>query len=106
MSLATAVTHSYRNRAEVKASHTCACFHCLAKFSPDQIKIWRDSDDPDYDGGPITDDGPFPGMTAACPVCDYDSVIGSASGLNLTDEFLCALDRYWHGEKKKQQNEK
>src|SRR5580693_3608759 len=98
---AEAVAHSFRNRAKVKSSDTCACFHCLARFSPSEIKFWRDSEDPNYDGGPVSADGPFPGMTATCPVCEYDSVIGSAGGFQLTDEFLRSLDRYWHGETKK-----
>lgn len=100
-SIAEAVAHSYWNRVEVKASDRCACFHCLARFSPSEIKIWRDSEDPNYDGGPLSDDGPFPGMTATCPACEYDSVIGSASGIQLTDDLLRSLDHYWHGESKK-----
>lgn len=100
MNPAQAVAHSFQNRAEVKASEVCACFHCLARFTPAEIKQWQDTDDPNWDGEPILDDGPFPGMTAVCPVCNYDAVIGSAAGYELTDGFLRSLEQYWHGSKK------
>ncbi|TSJ77520.1 cytoplasmic protein [Rariglobus hedericola] len=100
MTIDQAILHSYQNRAEIKASDSCACFHCLARFKSHEIKRWYDTDDPNWDGEPILDSGPYPGMTAGCPVCENDSVIGSASGLDLNDEFLRSLDKYWNGSKK------
>lgn len=95
---AQAVAHSYRNRLEVERSESCACFHCFARFSPTDICLWKDSDDPnDEDPGALRDDtSPFHGMTAICPRCKYDSVIGSASGFELSDEFLRSLYDYWY----------
>ena len=93
-----ALTHSFQNRAEVERSESCACFHCYARFAPTDIRLWTDSDDPnDEDPGALRDDAaPFRGMTATCPRCEYDSVIGSASGYKLSDDFLRLLHDHWH----------
>ena len=93
-----AVAHSFQNRAEVERSQTCACFHCYARFAPTDIRLWTDSDDPnDEDPSALRDDASrFRGMTATCPQCEYDSVIGSASGYELTDGFLRLLRDHWH----------
>jgi len=98
VNLSQAVAHSYYNRAEVMASDRCACFHCFARFLPTEIKYWTDSEDPDYGdwGPPEPDFERYPGKTATCPVCQVDSVIGSASGYDLTDDFLHALHDHWH----------
>ena len=95
------VAHSFQNRAEVERSESCACFHCFARFTPAEIRYWTDSDDPDYgDWGPAEPDFVrYPGQTATCPSCKVDSVIGSASGYALTDEFLRSLHEHWHGTK-------
>ena len=98
ISPAHAVAHSFRNRAEVERSESCACFHCYARFAPTDICLWMDSDDPnDEDPGALRDDtSPFRGMTAICPRCKYDSVIGSASGYELSDDILRSLYDYWY----------
>jgi hypothetical protein len=94
-SLSSAVAHSFQNRVEVLSSEQCVCFHCFARFAPTEIMRWCDSDDPgEGDHGPDLER--YPGQTAACPFCEIDSVIGSASGLSLTDEFLRSLREYWH----------
>jgi len=100
ISPARAVTHSFQNRAEVERSEQCACFHCYARFAPADIRLWADSEDPgDEDPGALRDDSsPFRGQTAMCPVCEYDSVIGSGSGYELSDEFLHLLHNHWHTE--------
>jgi len=41
-----AVAHSFQNRAEVERSESCACFHYYAPFTPKDIGLWTDSDDP------------------------------------------------------------
>src|SRR5262245_35128668 len=93
-----AVAHSFQNRAEVERSESCACFHCYARFSPADIRLWTDSDDPnDEDPGALRDDTDrFRGTTAICPRCEYDSIIGSASGYELSDDFLRLLHDHWH----------
>jgi hypothetical protein len=93
-----AVAHSFQNRAEVERSESCACFHCFARFAPSEIRLWTDSDDPsDEDPGALRPDtDTFRGATAICPRCGYDSVIGSASGYELSDDFLHLLHDHWH----------
>lgn len=78
--------HSIRNRREVLASEICACFYCLALFEPSKIGSW-------VSDGPSEDDD-----TALCPCCTIDSVIGSASGIPLTAEFLCRMKQHWFNE--------
>jgi hypothetical protein len=93
-----AIAHSFQNRAEILASESCACFHCFARFSPADIHYWTDSDDPEWGdrGAREPDFARYPGQTATCPFCKVDSVIGSASGYDLADEFLRSLHDYWH----------
>jgi hypothetical protein len=96
--LSRAVSHSFQNRTEIERSQACACFHCFAHFAPSEIRLWTDSDNPrDKDPGALRPDtDPFRGMTAICPQCEYDSVIGSASGYELSDAFLRLLHENWH----------
>jgi hypothetical protein len=67
---------SSRHREEVLQSDQCRCFYCLASFKPDEITDW------------IKEDPQGEGETAKCPRCGIDSVIGSASGFPLDDEFF------------------
>jgi hypothetical protein len=98
LSLSQAVAHSFDNRSELQQSDLCACFHCYARFAPSEVRLWAYSDHPDdEDPGALRDDSsPFLGSTAICPQCRYDSVIGSAAGYPLTDEFLHLLHDHWH----------
>src|SRR5262245_63477633 len=75
----TAWRHSIQHRAEVEASEWCGCFHCLAIFRPEDIDVWVDEEN----------------VTAVCPECGIDSVIGSASGYPITDAFLGQMRRHW-----------
>jgi hypothetical protein len=77
---------SSHHRKQVEESERCGCFHCLATFPPATIDEWVDKDDTGV------------GQTAMCPVCDIDSVIGSAAGFPLTREFLARMQRHWFGE--------
>jgi O-acetyl-ADP-ribose deacetylase (regulator of RNase III) len=63
---------SIRHRHEVEASKSCGCFSCLATFEPAAIEEWLDEGD----------------RTALCPQCGIDSGIASASGYEITREFL------------------
>jgi len=71
--------HSSRHRGELEASERCGCFYCLAVFGPQEIESWLSEGD----------------GTALCPRCSIDSVIGSASGLPITREFLGEMHRLW-----------
>ena len=73
-------THCFRHRAEIMISEVCGCFYCEKTFAPSEIAAW-------------TDDG----QSALCPKCGIDSVIGSASGLPITAEFLQQMNEHWFG---------
>jgi len=70
--------HCYKCRKEVMASEICGCFHCLATFPPGEIEEWLDD-----------------GQTAMCPKCGIDSVIGSASGFSIDEQFLGSMNQRW-----------
>lgn len=71
--------NSSRHRRELEASERCGCFYCLAVFGPQEIVSWLGEGD----------------GTALCPRCCIDAVIGSASGLPLTQEFLDEMRQHW-----------
>ena len=77
--------HSYNNRVEIEDSVQCGCFNCLEMFSPEIIssESWyiRTSD-------PVE-------QTLLCPKCGIDSVIGTASGYELSLELLGDLKEYF-----------
>lgn len=75
-------THSIDHRDSIAISETCGCFHCLATFSPDAIGEWIDV----IDGVNVT---------ALCPECGIDSVIGSASGYPIERVFLQLMRTHW-----------
>ena len=81
--LSSAYRHSAQHRVEVLRSDACGCFRCLAVFEPSAIRHWIDT-----------------GQTAVCPQCGMDAVIGSASGIEPTDELLTAMQRRWFPEAK------
>jgi len=82
---------SSRHRSELEASDACACFYCCETFLPSEISEWIE--DHWKDGVPMeaADKG-----TAICPHCGIDSVLGSASGLPVSDPaFLRAMHDFW-----------
>jgi hypothetical protein len=74
----TAHEHSSQHRREVLTSENCGCSYCEETFTPSEIGEWIDED-----------------QTAMCPRCGIDSVIGSASGISLTPEFLHEMHQHW-----------
>lgn len=76
--------HAQRNRGEIEDSDRCACFHCGAAFRPTAIVGW------------VRNDARREHDTARCPSCGFDAVLGSASGLRLTPEFLGRARRQWY----------
>ena len=69
---------SSRHRAEIEASRLCGCFHCERIFVAPLIIDWIREDD-----------------TALCPFCGIDSVLGDASGLPITEDFLQEMRIAW-----------
>ncbi|WP_054058134.1 MULTISPECIES: hypothetical protein [Pseudomonas] len=78
MDVISAHLFSINHRAQIEASDHCGCFYCLGVFSPSAITEWVDLD-----------------RTALCPKCGIDSVIGSASRLPITLEFLSKMHEHW-----------
>lgn len=74
--------HSSYHYIELKNSKLCGCFYCLHIFQPTDIHSWTDR----WDGV---------NQTALCPKCGIDSVIGSASGYPITQEFLQKMKLGW-----------
>jgi hypothetical protein len=77
-------THSIDHRDQILASRCCGCFYCLETFPPEAITEWTDR----VDGL---------GVTARCPHCRIDSVIGSASGYTVERWFLAKMREHWFG---------
>lgn len=70
--------HSFANKKEILKSDTCGCFYCKEMFAPSEIKEWVDDKS---------------GDTALCPYCFVDSVIGNASGIEITNKLLEELHK-------------
>lgn len=73
---------SIAHRASIEGSARCGCFCCLACFEPAHIVDWVDV----VDGVAVT---------ALCPACHIDAVIGDASGFPIEVSFLTAMQRRW-----------
>ncbi len=74
--------HQYctANQKMLAEDNRCGCFYCLKIFHPSEITDWiKDKD----------------GLTAQCPFCDIDSVIGESSGYPITESFLMDMKKYW-----------
>jgi hypothetical protein len=78
--VADAHDHCSRHRAELDASDLCGCFHCRRTFGREQIEEGTDDDD-----------------TALCPLCGIDAVLGSASGYEISAQFLTEMHAAWFG---------
>ncbi len=76
--------HCSNHRDEIEASEICGCFFCLEIYQPSEITRWID--------GPN-----LPDLTAVCPECGIDSVIGSASRYPISMDFLRKMKRHWFG---------
>jgi hypothetical protein len=74
--------NSFDNRDEIRVSSLCGCFFCLSIFAPAEVVDWQDEK-----GGTSA--------TALCPMCGIDSVIGSASGFPITEDFLKKMNKRW-----------
>ena len=65
------------NRRLLEHDKRCGCFHCLKVFDTKELE-WVDFD-----------------LTALCPYCGIDAVIGETAGYPLTEEFLQKMRDYW-----------
>lgn len=80
---------SIYHRKQIEKSKICGCFSCEKMFPPEQIVDWVDPSDP------VESDGL--GRTALCPHCQIDSVIGDASGFEITPQLLDLMKRKYFG---------
>ena len=72
--------HTFANQNEIKKSIKCKCVHCDKTFDKNKIKEWiKDKD----------------GLTAVCPYCDVDAVIGDASGIIFDDILFKQIKEYF-----------
>jgi len=78
-------SHCIRNRAELERSRASGCFYCLETYPVAEIWEWIRERPEDQEK-----------LTAMCPKCGIDAVIGDASGYPLTDaRFLERMRRHW-----------
>ena len=75
---------SFENRDSVKASNICGCYHCCSVF-PSYEMTWDDWIEDRH------------GMTAVCPRCHIDSVLGDAAGIPISKEALEEFRAYSFG---------
>lgn len=78
--------HCALNHEELYRSELCGCFFCCQTFTAQEIESWV--------GDSWEDEGEGE-MTALCPHCGIDSVIGSASGFPITRNFLKLMQARW-----------
>ena len=71
------------NRVMLISDKKCGCFSCLKIYSPSEIEEWCCEKD---DGEEVT---------AICPHCGVDSVLGESAGFPITQELLHAMYRRW-----------
>lgn len=71
---------SFANRKSIEASEQAACFYCESRFPASEVAHW------------VRDEA---GDTAMCPRCTIDSVIGDASGVRLTPDFIRRMKARW-----------
>ncbi len=67
---------SLNNKTLVLESKKCGCFYCIAIFPTEMIEKWSDKKEGETD------------QTAICPYCASQSIIGDASGYDITLPFL------------------
>lgn len=73
---------SFENRPVIERSTLCGCHCCRHLFTPEEIDWWIDETD-------------GVGLTAMCPKCGLDGVVGSASPCDGDLAFLRELTRRW-----------
>lgn len=69
--------HSFKNKEEILRSCKCLCFHCFRTYNSNDVEMFI----PENDGN----------ETALCPLCITDTLIGDASGFELSDQLIDEL---------------
>ena len=71
---------SFDNADSVKASQMCGCFCCQEIFPAAEVTRFLDE---------------TPGRTALCPHCGIDAVLGDASGVEVSEDFIRKMHKEW-----------
>lgn len=71
---------SFDNADSVQASQKCGCFYCQEIFPAEEVTRFLDE---------------TPGRTALCPHCGIDAVLGDASGVEVSEDFLSKMHKEW-----------
>lgn len=71
--------HSINNKEELSKSKVCGCFYCLKTFAYNEINKWINDKE----------------VTAVCPYCGVDSIIGDYSNYKIDNDFLKEMNEYW-----------
>ncbi|HEX6772302.1 MAG TPA: hypothetical protein VF126_09775 [Acidobacteriaceae bacterium] len=69
--------HTRANREELEASEACGCIACERIYFPSEIVRWADD------------------VTALCPHCGADAVVGSAAGIPIIPGVLRRAHERW-----------
>ncbi|MCR5491783.1 MAG: sel1 repeat family protein [Bacilli bacterium] len=75
--------HAVDNEIEIVQSDICGCFFCRSIFSARDVNDWYNDDR---------------GMSALCPECGMDAVIGDASGIKIDKPLLKQMNVLFYGE--------
>ena len=76
-------SYNHYHRADLENDNVCGCYYCETIFSPTEIEEWCCESPRDE------------GVTAICPHCGIDSVIGESSGYQITPELLKSMHKYF-----------
>lgn len=71
---------SFDNADSVQASQKCGCFCCQEIFPASEVTRFLKEN---------------PGRTALCPHCGIDAVLGDASGVEVSEDFLSKMHKEW-----------
>lgn len=75
-------SHTIRNMEELGQSQKCGCMACCSIYNADEIEEYITESNDDE-------------KTALCAKCGTDAVIGDATGLEISEEILKALNKFW-----------
>lgn len=76
-------THAKNNSVEILSSEQAGCFFCRHVYSARDIQDWIDDEH---------------GVSALCPECGMDAVIGDASGYPIDKAFMKEMNIAFYGE--------
>ena len=88
--LLAAYRYTTNNYAQIEASTTCGCCHCVQIFKPADIVGWTGLTVEN-----IEDPKAIAAQTAMCPHCGSDAVLGDGCGFPINANFLARMNEAW-----------